>query len=34
MENKPRKPLPGEIEAIFAQWVINWIIILQDKEKA
>jgi len=33
MKNKPRKPLPGEIEAMFAQWVINWIIILQDKEK-
>ena len=26
-----RKPDPGEIELLMAQWVINWIMILQER---
>jgi hypothetical protein len=29
---KPRKPLPGEIESLIADRVINQIIIIQEEE--
>jgi len=32
MDEVIRKPGPGDIENMIVDWVVNWIIILQERE--
>ena len=34
MDEVIKKPKPGDIENMIVDWVVNWIIVLQEREEA